>query len=43
MDKAIKAVKAAMDKKMSKLVKLDIKRDAKCDKAEKMAKHKKKK
>jgi len=43
MDKKIIAVKKANDKKMDKLVKVDMKRDAKCDKAEMMAKKKKKK
>jgi len=33
MDKKIKAVKEANDKKMNKLVKEDIKRDKKCDAA----------
>lgn len=38
MDKAIKAVKRAIDKKMDKLVSMDKKRDKKCDHAEKLAK-----
>jgi len=41
MDKKIKAVKQANDKKMDALVKMDIKRDKACDKA--MEKDKKKK
>lgn len=42
MDKEIKAVKKSLDRKMSALVKKDIKRDKKCDKAERLAKGKKK-
>lgn len=41
MDKAIKSAKRAIDKKMDKLTKMDIKRDKRCDKAEHMAKKKK--
>lgn len=41
MDKLIKAAKKNMDKHMIKLVKADIKRDKKCEGAEKMAKRKK--
>lgn len=43
MDKKIIAIKKANDKKMDKLVKEDIKRDKKCEMAEKKAKMKKKK
>lgn len=42
MDKAIKGVKKSIDKKMDKLVKMDMKRDKQCEHAEKMAKKKKK-
>ena len=42
MDKAIKSAKGSMDKKMNKLISMDKKRDAKCEKAEKMM-HKKSK
>lgn len=41
MDKAIKGVKKSLDKKMNKLVKMDVKRDKKCEHAEKEAKSKK--
>jgi hypothetical protein len=40
MDKAIKSVKHSIDKKMEGLVKKDIKRDKKCEHAEKLAKGK---
>jgi len=43
MDKAIKKVKASIDKKMNKLVKMDIPRDTKIKKCDKMMKKKKKK
>ena len=42
MDEAIKREKKAIDKGMNKLLRMDIKRDAKCEKAEKIAKKKKK-
>lgn len=38
MDKAIKVAKKSIDKKMNKLVSMDIKRDKKCEMAEKKAK-----
>jgi hypothetical protein len=40
VDKKIKAVKEANDKKMNKLVKEDVKRDKKCDAAMMMKKKK---
>lgn len=42
MDKAIKSAKRSMDKKMNKLVRMDVKRDKKCEHAEKLAKKKRK-
>lgn len=42
MDKKIKEVKKSMDKKMDKLVKMDIPRDKKIDKCDKEMKMKKK-
>ena len=41
MDKAIKSAKKDIDKKMDNLVRMDVKRDKKCDKAEHEAKAKK--
>ena len=41
MDKAIKKEKRIIDKGMGKLLKMDIKRDKKCEMAEKQAKKKK--
>ncbi len=40
MDKAIKNVKKTVDKKMNNLVKMDVKRDKKCDAAMKAKKKK---
>lgn len=40
MDKAIKNVKKSVDKKMNNLVKMDVKRDKKCDNAMKAKKKK---
>lgn len=41
MDKQIKKVKKHLDKDMNELLRKDIKRDKKCEHAEKMAKKKK--
>ena len=43
MDKEIRAAKRGIDKKMDKLAKDDVKRDKKCDMAEKGMKKKAKK
>lgn len=42
MDKKIKSAEKKIDKQMKGLLKEDIKRDKKCERAEKMAKKKKK-
>lgn len=41
MDKAIKSAKKSIDKKMNKLVKMDVKRDKACDADHKLAMKKK--